>query len=58
MDPLIYAFARTVVALIQALPVPAAARLGRALGVLAFRLSGRYRRVALQNLTMCFGNEK
>jgi KDO2-lipid IV(A) lauroyltransferase len=58
MDPLIYAFARLVVAVIQALPLPAAARLGRALGRLAFYLSARYRRVTLQNLTMCFGGEK
>ena len=58
MDPLIYALARTIVAAIQALPLPAAARLGRALGRLAFYLSGRYRRVTLQNLTMVFGGEK
>ena len=58
MDPLIYALARAVVAAIQALPLPAAARLGRALGRLAFYLSGRYRRVTLQNLTMVFGSEK
>jgi lauroyl/myristoyl acyltransferase len=58
MDPLIYALARAVVAAIQALPLPAAARLGRALGRLAFYLSGRYRRVTLQNLTMVFGGEK
>jgi lauroyl/myristoyl acyltransferase len=58
MDTLIYAFARLVVAVIQALPLPAAARLGRSLGVVAFHLSGRYRRVAVQNLTMCFSGEK
>jgi len=58
MDPLIYALARALVAAIQALPLPMAAKLGRALGLLAFHLSGRYRRVTLQNLTMCFGGEK
>ena len=58
MDPLIYALARTLVAFIQALPLTAAARFGRALGALAFHLSARYRRVTLQNLTMCFGGEK
>jgi lauroyl/myristoyl acyltransferase len=58
MDTLIYAFARTLIAIIQALPLPVAARLGRRLGGLAFHLTGRYRRVALQNLTMCFGGEK
>lgn len=58
MDPLIYAFAHLLVALIQALPLPTAAKFGRALGSLAFRLSARYRKVAVQNLTMCFGKEK
>jgi len=58
MDALIYAIARTLVAIIQTLSLPAAARLGRVLGGLAFRLSGRYRRVVLQNLTLCFGQEK
>jgi len=58
MDALIYAFASAFVAAIQALPLPFAARLGRALGSLAFHLSARYRRVTLQNLALCFGNEK
>ena len=58
MDPLIYGFARSLVALIQMMSVPTAARLGRALGGLAFFLSARYRRVTIQNLTMCFGSEK
>ena len=58
MDPLIYALARALVALIQALPLPVVARTGRALGGLAFHLTARYRRVTLQNLTMCFGAEK
>jgi KDO2-lipid IV(A) lauroyltransferase len=58
MDPLIYAVARALVALIQALPLPYAARLGRALGGLTFHLSARYRRVTMQNLSLCFGREK
>lgn len=58
MDAVIYAVARVAVALIQWLPLPAAARLGRALGGLAYYLSGRYRRVVAQNLTLCFGAEK
>ena len=58
MDPVIYALARALVALIQAAPLPFVARLGRALGGLAFYLTARYRRVALQNLTQCFGGEK
>jgi lauroyl/myristoyl acyltransferase len=58
MDTLIYWPARALVALIQALPLPFVARLGRAGGGLAFWLDVRHRRVALNNLTMCFGNEK
>ena len=58
MDSLIYAFARTLVVIIQALPLTLVARLGRGFGGLAFHLIGRYRRVVLQNLTMCLGNEK
>lgn len=58
MNSLIYALARTLVAIIQALPLNFVARLGRAGGGLAFYLTARYRRVVLQNLTMCFGGEK
>ena len=58
MDSLIYALARTVVAIIQALPLPFVAWLGRACGGLAYYLTARYRRVTLQNLTMCFSGEK
>jgi KDO2-lipid IV(A) lauroyltransferase len=58
MDPLIYALASGVIRLIQALPLAWVARLGRALGALAFVLSARYRRVAVENLTACFGREK
>ncbi|MEI9864977.1 MAG: hypothetical protein WDN00_10560 [Limisphaerales bacterium] len=58
MDNLIYFFARIVVAVLRALPLLWVARLGRAIGALAFRLDGRHRRVALDNLTMCFRDEK
>ncbi len=58
MDTLLYWPARLLVALIQALPLTLVARLGRAGGGLAFWLDPRHRRVALHNLTMCFGNEK
>jgi KDO2-lipid IV(A) lauroyltransferase len=46
------------VALIQALPLPLVAKLGRAGGGLAFRLDARHRRVVLKNLTMFFSTEK
>jgi KDO2-lipid IV(A) lauroyltransferase len=58
MDTLIYLFARGVVAFLQALPLVWVAQLGRTLGALAYWLDGRHRRVALENLTMCFGQEK
>jgi len=58
MDTLIYWPARALVALIQALPITLVARLGRQAGGLAFRLDARHRRVALNNLTLCFGREK
>src|SRR6266404_2974588 len=58
MDKLLYFFARAIVGLLQALPLRTVARLGRAAGALAFWLDARHRRVAVRNLTMCFGQEK
>jgi len=58
MDTLLYWPARALVALLQALPLSLVARLGRAGGGLVWWLDARHRRVALNNLTMCFGNEK
>ena len=58
MNTLIYLLGRGVVALLQALPLVWVARLGRTGGALAFWLDGRHRRVALDNLTLCFGREK
>lgn len=58
MDTLLYWLAKTLVTLLQALPLRVVARLGRAGGGGAFYLDGRHRRVALRNLTMCFGPEK
>ena len=58
MNSLIYWLGRAFIAFVQALPLALVAGLGRALGGLAFHLTARYRRVALGNLTMCFGDEK
>jgi len=58
MDSLIYALASALVAVLQALPLSWVARMGRASGGLAFFLTARYRRVVLQNLTLCFAGEK
>ena len=58
MNTILYWLGRALVACVQALPLPVVARVGRACGWLAFILAARYRRVALNNLTMCFGSEK
>ncbi len=58
MQYVIYPLARLLIALLQALPLSVVAGLGRLGGGLAFGLDARHRRVALKNLTMCFGAEK
>ena len=58
MNTLIYWLGRAFIAFLQALPLRWAARLGRAVGALAYWLDARHRKVALKNLTMCFGQEK
>jgi Kdo2-lipid IVA lauroyltransferase/acyltransferase len=58
MENALYFFARALVALIQMLPLRVVARIGRAGGAIAFWLDARHRKVALQNLQMCFGGEK
>src|SRR5580765_8765590 len=46
------------VSFLQALPLRWVARLGRAGGSLAYWIDARHRRVAVENLTRCFGGEK
>jgi len=58
MDRLLYLLARALVVCLQALPLRTVARLGRVGGALAYWLDARHRRVAIQNLTMCFGGER
>ena len=58
MDWLLYYPVLALVKLLQALPLRGAARLGRAGGALAWWLDARHRRVALENLTLCFAAEK
>ena len=58
METALYNVARAFVACLQALPLMWVARLGRLLGGLAYWVDARHRRVALSNLTMCFGREK
>ena len=55
---MLYLMARTLIAFLQALPLRAVARLGRAAGSLAYYSDARHRRVALRNLGMCFGRER
>jgi len=58
METPLYCLARALVALLQALPLTWATRLGQLGGGLAYWVDARHRRVALRNLTMCFGREK
>lgn len=58
METPLYYLARSLMVLLQALPLAWVARLGRAGGALAYWLDARHRRVATRNLTMCFGHEK
>ena len=58
MNTLIYWLGRAVVGFIQALPLTLVARAGRGLGALAWLLAARYRRLALENLTLAFPAEK
>ncbi len=54
----LYWTTRLLLAGLQMLPMQLVARLGRACGALAYRLDPRHRRVAMENLTACFGAEK
>jgi KDO2-lipid IV(A) lauroyltransferase len=58
METLLYLLARAVLAVLQAMPLAWAARVGRVGGALAYWLDFRHRRVALSNLSLCFGREK
>lgn len=57
MDALLYWSVRGLVALVQALPLPFVARIGRVGGMLAYWLDVRHRTVAIRNLTLCFAKE-
>jgi len=58
MDTILYCLARAVIAVLQTLPLRMVARIGRAGGAVAYRLDRRHRRVALDNLRLCFAGEK
>ena len=54
---IVYYFARGLIAIIQWLPLPTVASLGRFGGGVAYYLDGRHRRVTLDNLEKCYGAE-
>lgn len=58
MGRILYWLVLALVKTLQALPLRTVARIGRRLGGLAYYLDARHRKVALRNLTMCFGAEK
>lgn len=58
LDWLLAPLADGLVRLLQALPLRWVARLGRMGGLVAYGLDRRHRRVALENLRLCFGAQK
>lgn len=58
MAYLVYLLVRALLGLLRLLPLRWIARLGRAGGALAYALDRRHRRVAVDNLTQCFGDSK
>lgn len=58
MEHLLYLLVRSFLAFIQALPVRWVAHLGRWGGAIGYWVDARHRRMALKNLTLCFGHEK
>jgi lauroyl/myristoyl acyltransferase len=57
MNTVLYVVVRALIAFLQALPLILVARLGQAGGAIAYWLDARHRRVAIRNLTQCFGRE-
>ena len=49
---------RVIVGPLRAMPLPMARKCGRAMGTALYYLLGRYRRVAIKNLTLVYGQEK
>jgi KDO2-lipid IV(A) lauroyltransferase len=58
LNRLVGVLARLAVGVVQALPLRWAAQLGRCGGELSFWFDRRHRRMAIKNLTRCFGSEK
>ena len=58
MKRCVYLPGRALIAVVQSLPLTWVAQLGRMGGGVVYWLDGRHRRMALHNLTLCFGREK
>jgi KDO2-lipid IV(A) lauroyltransferase len=58
MDTILYLIARTLIGILQALPINVVARFGRFVGGAVYLADARHRRVATRNMTMCLGDEK
>ncbi|HLX64379.1 MAG TPA: lysophospholipid acyltransferase family protein [Planctomycetota bacterium] len=58
IDRVVAALARLIVRVLNILPAPVARSLGRAVGRMAWRCSGYYRRRVLANMDIAFRNEK
>lgn len=58
MNAALYGLIYAIMRVIQLLPLNGVARVGRFLGGLVYYCDARHRRVAVRNLTMCFGKEK
>ena len=58
MQRFLYLIVRALVGVLQGLPLGLVGRLGRWGGGLAYWLDARHRRMALRNLTACFGSER
>lgn len=54
MDTILYIIARSLVALLQALPLRVVARIGRIGGSVFYLLDGRHRKVAIRNISLAF----
>lgn len=58
MDTLLYLIARTIIGILQTMPINVVARFGRFVGGTLYFLDARHRRVATRNMTMCLGDER
>jgi len=58
MEFFLYLLARTILGIFQMMPLAWVGRIGRVIGVMVYYCDRRHRRIARQNLQLCFGHEK